>query len=58
MAATPRSGVVDSNCAVFGLPNLFIASSAVFTTGSHANPTLTIVALAARLAGHLKATLS
>jgi choline dehydrogenase-like flavoprotein len=57
MAATPRQGVVDRNCAVFELPNLFIASSAVFCTNSHANPTLTIVALALRLAEHLKATL-
>jgi choline dehydrogenase-like flavoprotein len=54
MSATPREGVVDVNCAVFGLPNLFIASSAAFPTGSHANPTLTIVALSVRLAAHLK----
>jgi choline dehydrogenase-like flavoprotein len=57
MAITPRDGVVDPNCAVFGLPNLFIASAAVFRTNSHANPTLTIVALALRLAEHLKVTL-
>jgi choline dehydrogenase-like flavoprotein len=43
---------------VFEFPNLFIASSAVFRTNSHANPTLTIVALALRLAEHLKSTLS
>jgi choline dehydrogenase-like flavoprotein len=54
MAGAPRDGVVDSDCAVFGLPNLFIASAAVFRTCSHANPTLTIVALALRLAEHLK----
>jgi choline dehydrogenase-like flavoprotein len=54
MAASPNNGVVDENCAVFGLPNLFIASSAVFPTSSHANPTLTIVAVAVRLATHLK----
>jgi hypothetical protein len=57
MAETPRDGVVDRNCAVFEVPNLFIASSAVFRTNSHANPTLTIVAFALRLAEHLKATL-
>lgn len=57
MAASPRNGVVDRNCAMFELPNVFIASSAVFCTSSHANPTLTIVALALRLADHLKATL-
>ncbi|MGO9931303.1 MAG: GMC oxidoreductase [Steroidobacteraceae bacterium] len=54
MAATERAGVVDENCSVFGVPNLYIASSAVFPTSSHANPTLTIVALAVRLAAHLR----
>ena len=55
MAATARTGVVDRNGAVFELPNLYVASSAVFCTGSHANPTLTIVALALRLASLLRA---
>ncbi len=55
MAASPRDGVVDMNCEVFGAPGLFVASSAVFPTSGHANPTLTIVALAVRLADHLKA---
>jgi choline dehydrogenase-like flavoprotein len=55
MAATPRRGVVDGNCALFDFPNLYVASSAVFPTGSHANPTLTIVALALRMARHLRA---
>jgi choline dehydrogenase-like flavoprotein len=58
MAATEKDGVVDINGAVFGLPNLYIASSAVFPTSSHANPTLSIVALAIRLAAHLKSALS
>ena len=54
MATSVRHGVVDTNCAVFGAPNLYIASSAVFPTSSHANPTLTIVAMAVRLAEHLR----
>jgi choline dehydrogenase-like flavoprotein len=54
MAATSSKGVVDENCKVFGLRNLFVAGSAVFPTSSHANPTLTIVALAVRLANHLR----
>jgi choline dehydrogenase-like flavoprotein len=54
MASSPQDGVVDANCAVFGSPNLFVASSAVFPTSSHANPTLTIVAVTIRLAAHLK----
>ena len=56
MAATPRRGVVDGHCAMFEYPNMFIASSAVFPTSSHANPTLTIVALSLRLAQHLKSS--
>jgi choline dehydrogenase-like flavoprotein len=54
MAAGPHSGVVDRDCRVFGIDNLYLAGAAVFPTCSHANPTLTIVALAARLAEHLR----
>jgi choline dehydrogenase-like flavoprotein len=57
MADSPRKGVVDRNCAVFDAPNLYIASAAVFPTNSHANPTLTIVAFAVRLAEHLRSEL-
>jgi choline dehydrogenase-like flavoprotein len=46
--------VVDADCRVHGMRNLYIASSAVFPTSSQANPTLTIVALALRLAEHLR----
>ncbi|MGD9724148.1 MAG: FAD-dependent oxidoreductase [Pirellulales bacterium] len=56
MSDSPADGVVDRNCRVHGLRNLFIASSSVFPTSSQANPTLTIVALALRLAEHLKST--
>jgi choline dehydrogenase-like flavoprotein len=55
MSRDPRDGVVDEQCAVHGVGNLFVAGSAVFPTSGHANPTLTIVALAIRLAGHLRA---
>lgn len=57
MGGGESAGVVDRNCAVFGLANLYIASAAVFPTSGHANPTLTIVALAVRLASHLKSSL-
>ena len=50
----PRFGVVDANCRVHGVAYLFVAGSSVFPTGGFANPTLTIVALAARLAEHIK----
>lgn len=54
MGADPRRSVVDADCRVHGLANLHIASAAVFPTSSQANPTLTIVALALRLAAHLR----
>ncbi len=54
MSADPRDGVVDEHCRVHDVANLFIAGSGVFPTAGHANPTLTIVALAIRLAEHLK----
>jgi choline dehydrogenase-like flavoprotein len=50
----PKQGVVDANCQVHGVSNLFIAGSSVFPTGGYANPTLTIVALSIRLADHIK----
>jgi choline dehydrogenase-like flavoprotein len=50
MAASPRAGVVDRECRMHGVRNLFIASSSVFPTGGFAAPTLTIVALAIRIA--------
>jgi choline dehydrogenase-like flavoprotein len=54
MSDDPRQGVVDPNCRVHGISNLFIAGSSVFPTSGHANPTLTIVALSIRLAEHLR----
>jgi choline dehydrogenase-like flavoprotein len=57
MADDPARGVVDATCRVHGMGNLWIASSSVFATSSYARPTLTIVALAIRLADHLKRSL-
>jgi choline dehydrogenase-like flavoprotein len=54
MSTNRRTGVVDEHCRVHGVSNLFIAGSGVFPTAGHANPTLTIIALAVRLAAHLK----
>ncbi len=53
MSASPADGVVDADLRCHEVDNLYIASSSVFPTGGHANPTLTIVALAERLAAHL-----
>jgi choline dehydrogenase-like flavoprotein len=54
MSSDPAQGVVDGNGRVHGMDNLYIASSSVFATSSYARPTLTAVALAIRLADHLK----
>ena len=54
MSSDPKHGVVDSDCRVHGLANLYVASSSVFPTAGFANPTLTILALALRLADHIK----
>jgi choline dehydrogenase-like flavoprotein len=50
----PRRGVVDRDCRVHGVSNLFIAGSSVFPTAGSGSPTLLIAALALRLADHLK----
>jgi choline dehydrogenase-like flavoprotein len=57
MATSPEHGVVDADCRVFGVANLYVGGSSVFPTGGYANPTLTIVQLALRMADHLKAEL-
>lgn len=53
MAARAEDGVVDPDCRVHGVRNLYVCSSAVFPTSGQANPTLTLLALALRLADHL-----
>ena len=58
MSATPRSGVVDSDCRVHGVDNLYVCGSSVFPTGGYANPTSTILALTLRLGEHLSSRLS
>jgi choline dehydrogenase-like flavoprotein len=54
MSSDKKEGVVDENCQVHDVANLFIASSSIFATSSQANPVLTTVALTIRLADHLK----
>lgn len=54
MSGDAEQGVVDKNCQVHGLDNLYVAGSSVFTTGGHVPPTFTVVALALRLADHIK----
>lgn len=50
----PRHGVVDRDCKAHGIDNLFIAGSSVFPTAGIGTPTLMIIALALRLADHVR----
>jgi hypothetical protein len=54
MADDPKMGVVNKDCRVHGISNLYVAGSSVFPTSGFVTPTFTIVALALRLAKHLK----
>ena len=58
MGQDPRTSVVDADCRVHSVHNLFVAGSSVFPTSSQANPTLTLVALALRLGRHLSTRLA
>lgn len=53
MGLDPKTSVVDKDCQVHDVDNLYVASSSVFPTGGHANPTLLATALGVRLAVHL-----
>jgi choline dehydrogenase-like flavoprotein len=57
MSDDPKRGVVNPQCRTHDVENLYIAGSAVFPTSGSANPTLTIVALAIRIADQLKTSL-
>lgn len=58
MGTDPRTSVVDPWGRVHGTGNLWIAGSAIFPSGGHANPTLTIVALALRQARRIAAAIA
>jgi choline dehydrogenase-like flavoprotein len=57
MSADPKTGVVDADLKVHGLSNLYVAGSSVYPSYGAVNPTLSIVALALRLADHVKGKL-
>ncbi len=58
MHRDPRKGVVNEHCRVHGISNLYISGPSVFPTSGYANPALTIVALAVRLADHITSVFS
>ncbi|NND32730.1 MAG: GMC family oxidoreductase [Saprospiraceae bacterium] len=54
MSDDPKTGVVDANCQVHGISNLYVAGAGCFATSAAPNPTLTLVALSIRLSDHVK----
>jgi choline dehydrogenase-like flavoprotein len=58
MHDSPRQGVVDRNCLIHGMNNLYVAGSSVFPTGSPIFPTITLIALALRLSKHIASQIS
>ncbi len=57
MGTDVKTSVVDSNCKVHGIDNLYVAGSGCYVTAAAPNPTLTIVALSLRLSDHVKSRL-
>jgi choline dehydrogenase-like flavoprotein len=53
MSDDPRSGVVDRDCRVHGMANLYVGGSSAFASPGFVNPTYTIVQLALRLGDHM-----
>lgn len=58
MSSDPRQGVVDAECKVHGVENLYIAGSSVFPSYSASNPTLNLIALTLRLGDQLKTVMA
>ncbi len=55
MGTDPRSSVVNSDCRSWDIPNLWICDGSVFPTTGGVNPSLTITAIALRVADRIKA---
>jgi choline dehydrogenase-like flavoprotein len=58
MSANPADGVVDEHCRVHDTEGLYVMGNSVFPHVGFSNPTITIVALALRLANHIKEQLA
>jgi len=54
MSDDPKKGVVNVNCQIHGISNLYVAGSGCFVTSGAPNPTLTLVALSLRLSDYVK----
>jgi choline dehydrogenase-like flavoprotein len=53
MGSDPRTSVLDAFCRAHDVPNLYVVDASAFPSSSEKNPTLTIMALAARTADHI-----
>lgn len=53
MSDLASDGVVDRNCKVHGIDNLYIAGSSVFPTAGYSGPTMMIIGFSYRLAEHI-----
>lgn len=58
MSEDALDGVVDADCRVHGVNNLYVAGSSIFPTAGYSGPTMMIMAFAMRLADHLKQELA
>ena len=58
MHESARLGVVDTDCRLHTIDNLYVIGGSVFPTAGSCNPTLTVVALTLRLADHIKEKLA
>ena len=54
MGTDPTTSVVDADCRVHGIDNLFVAGSSCFSTSAAPNPTLTVIALSLRTSDHVR----
>jgi choline dehydrogenase-like flavoprotein len=57
MGSDPKTSVVNSNCRTHDVKNLYVVDGSVFPSASEKNPTLTMMALAARTADHVAESL-
>jgi choline dehydrogenase-like flavoprotein len=54
MSDDPAQGVVDPNCKIHNINNLYTAGASCYVTAGAVNPTLTLIAFTIRLSDHLK----
>lgn len=57
MASSASAGVVDKNCKLFGIDNLYACGSGIFPTAGYSGPTMMIISFSIRLAEHLSGRL-